>query len=168
MLSGADAGNYTVNGSASAAANITPAILLVSATGVNKVYDATTGATVILSAHPLSGDVAEPSSQEQVSAVQPASGQLVGTVSVFVPVDLIASGKPFSFSLPEELYGSPEDEVLVTRMNRKNLPSWLIFKQDSKTFRSKAIPAGALPIDLLVTTGGKRWKVKITDWPNAQ
>src|SRR5262249_48364183 len=48
-LSGADAGNYTVNSSATTTANITARTLTVSATGVNRVYDATTGATVSLS-----------------------------------------------------------------------------------------------------------------------
>jgi hypothetical protein len=101
--------------------------------------------------------------------VQPASGQLVGTVSAFVPDDLIASGKPFGFSLPQELNGATaEDEVLVTRMNHKNLPSWLRFMQDTKTFQATAVPAGALPIDILITTGSKHWKMTITDQPNPQ
>jgi hypothetical protein len=41
-FSGADAGNYTFNTTASAMADITPRPLTVSATGVNKVYDGTT------------------------------------------------------------------------------------------------------------------------------
>jgi hypothetical protein len=58
-LSGADAGNYTVNSSTSTYANVTPATLIVLAAGVNKVYDATTSATVTLSDAPLGGDVVE-------------------------------------------------------------------------------------------------------------
>jgi len=55
-LSGTDAGNYTFNNSASATASITARALVVSATGVNKVYDATTTATVSLSDNRVSGD----------------------------------------------------------------------------------------------------------------
>ena len=45
-ISGTDAGNYTVNTTASTTADITAKALTVSATGVNKVYDGTTTATV--------------------------------------------------------------------------------------------------------------------------
>ena len=55
-ISGADAVDYTVNGSTAAIANISPATLLVTASGVNRVYDGTTSAAVTLTDHPLPGD----------------------------------------------------------------------------------------------------------------
>ncbi len=61
-LGGADAQNYTlVDGSTSTSANITPAALAltVSATGINKVYDGTTSATVTLSDNAPAGDVVD-------------------------------------------------------------------------------------------------------------
>ena len=56
-LSGADAGNYTVNSTATTTANIAAYALTITATGVSKVYDGTTGATVTLSDNRVSGDV---------------------------------------------------------------------------------------------------------------
>src|SRR5262249_9793990 len=56
-ISGTDAGNYTFNTSTSATANITARTLTVTATGLNKVYDGTTVATVTLSDNRVSGDV---------------------------------------------------------------------------------------------------------------
>jgi filamentous hemagglutinin family protein len=56
-LTGADAGNYTFNTTAATTANITPAILTVSATGVNKVYDGLAGATVNLADNRIANDV---------------------------------------------------------------------------------------------------------------
>jgi hypothetical protein len=56
-ISGADAGNYTFNTTASATADITARVLTVSATGINKVYDGTAVATVTLSDDRVSGDV---------------------------------------------------------------------------------------------------------------
>src|SRR5207245_1281271 len=57
-LGGADAGNYQLaSTSAATTANITARTLTVSATGVNKVYDGTTAATVTLSDNRVSGDV---------------------------------------------------------------------------------------------------------------
>ena len=56
-LSGADAGNYSLASSTlSTTANITPRNLTVTATGVDKVYDGTTAATVTLSTDKVSGD----------------------------------------------------------------------------------------------------------------
>ncbi|MFK7091388.1 YDG domain-containing protein, partial [Chromobacterium violaceum] len=55
--SGADAGNYTINSTATTSANITPLAITVSATGQNKTYDATVNDTVTLSSSGvLAGD----------------------------------------------------------------------------------------------------------------
>jgi hypothetical protein len=56
-LIGADAGNYTLTSVGTTSANITPRSLAITATGVNKVYDGTTAATVTLSDNRISGDV---------------------------------------------------------------------------------------------------------------
>ncbi|QQO33647.1 hypothetical protein JJC00_34965 [Bradyrhizobium diazoefficiens] len=56
QVTGADAGNYTFNTTASTTADITKAALAVSASGVDRVYDATTGATVTLSDNHLGSD----------------------------------------------------------------------------------------------------------------
>jgi hypothetical protein len=57
-ISGTDASNYSLqNTTASATASITARALTITATGVNKVYDGTTTATVTLSDNRISGDV---------------------------------------------------------------------------------------------------------------
>ena len=55
-LGGADAGNYVLDSVATTTANITPRDLTVSATGVNKLYDGTTSATVTLATDAIGGD----------------------------------------------------------------------------------------------------------------
>src|SRR2546427_727981 len=56
-ITGTDAGNYDLqNTPATTPANITPRPLTVTATGVNKVYDGNTSATVTLSDNRVSGD----------------------------------------------------------------------------------------------------------------
>src|SRR5207249_4987285 len=55
-ISGTDAANYTANTTASTTANITARSLVVSATGVNKVYNGTTTVTVTLSDNRVAGD----------------------------------------------------------------------------------------------------------------
>ncbi len=56
-ISGTDAANYSFNSTAATTANITALTLTITAQGINKVYDATTNATVTLSDNRLSGDV---------------------------------------------------------------------------------------------------------------
>jgi len=56
-LTGTDGLNYTPNASTTTTANITPRALVVSATGVDKIYDGTTAATVRLSDNRVVGDV---------------------------------------------------------------------------------------------------------------
>ncbi len=56
-LAGADAGNYTVNGTATANADITRRPLTVSTSGQDKAYDGTTVAAVTLSDNRIAGDV---------------------------------------------------------------------------------------------------------------
>ena len=60
-LAGTDSGNYTFNTTASASADITARALTVSATGVDKVYDGATAATVNLADNRVAGDVLTPS-----------------------------------------------------------------------------------------------------------
>ncbi len=56
-LTGGDAGNYSVNSTASTTANITQAALTITATGTNKVYDGGTVATVTFGDNRVTGDV---------------------------------------------------------------------------------------------------------------
>ena len=57
-VSGADAGNYVLaNTSTSTTTNVTPAALVVSATGGTQVYNGTTVANVILGSNAMSGDL---------------------------------------------------------------------------------------------------------------
>src|SRR4029079_3652590 len=55
-ISGTDAGNYTLNTTATTTADITARALTVSATGVNKVYNGTTTATATLTDDRVAGD----------------------------------------------------------------------------------------------------------------
>ena len=79
-LSGANAANYTVNATASTTANITQRSLTVTATGVNKVADGTTAATVALSDNRVAGDVITAS----YTAASFASASVASNVAISV------------------------------------------------------------------------------------
>jgi hypothetical protein len=75
--SGADVGNYSITDQASTPANITPFALTVSAAGVNKVYDATTTATVNLSDNRFAGDMLTAAGSATFSDKNVATGKTV-------------------------------------------------------------------------------------------
>ncbi|HSZ54922.1 MAG TPA: YDG domain-containing protein [Tepidisphaeraceae bacterium] len=85
-VSGTDAGNYTAtNTTASATANITPLALTVSATGVNKVYDATTAASVTLADNRVTGDqLSDNYTTATFSDKNVANGKTVGVSGITV------------------------------------------------------------------------------------
>jgi len=76
-LDGAAAGNYSVSQPTLANASITKKPLTVTATGINKVYDGTTVATVTLSTDKLSGDYV--TAAYTSAAFDDPNGSLVGT-----------------------------------------------------------------------------------------
>src|SRR5262249_692405 len=72
-VSATHAANYSANTTASTTADITARALVVSATGVNKVYDGSTSATVTLSDNRLAGDTLT-TSYSSASFADPAVG----------------------------------------------------------------------------------------------
>ena len=87
-LAGTDSGNYTFNATASASADITARALTVSATGVDKVYDGNTAATVTLGDNRVAGDVLTSSyttadfNNKNVGTAKPISVSGIGVVGV--------------------------------------------------------------------------------------
>ena len=82
LLSGSDAANYTVSGSATTLANITPKPITISAglTASNKVYDATTLASIAVTGTPtLSGVISTDVANVSVSSSGSHSGAFVQT-----------------------------------------------------------------------------------------
>jgi len=86
VLTGADAGNYTVNSTAMTTANITQRPLTVTAAGVNKVYDGTTTATVTFSDNRIVGD------SLTVSGTASFANKVVGTAKPVTVTGIGISG----------------------------------------------------------------------------
>jgi hypothetical protein len=85
---------------------------------------------------------------------------------VSVPAEAVASGKGFSVSLPSTLLAiTAGQDVRVSRANGKRLPSWLRYVKGTKSFMASAVPAGALPMKVLVRAGTQSWTMQITDRP---
>jgi hypothetical protein len=102
--------------------------------------------------------------QISVALVRPAESDAPGMVSVSVPEEMVTSGKAFSFPLPSGVVEAAAGRKLqVATLDGKRLPSWLRYSPSSKSFSANLVPAGGLPIKLLVTSGVQRWTLQIAE-----
>jgi hypothetical protein len=91
-----------------------------------------------------------------VSLVRAPSLDESGIISVSVPKDMATAGSGFSFPLPEQItVNAAANNIGVTLVNGKPLPTWLKFVPATKTFVATSVPDGAFPVQVLVTVGGK-------------
>ncbi|MEI8031543.1 MAG: MBG domain-containing protein, partial [Comamonadaceae bacterium] len=88
-----------------------------------------------------------------------------GVVSVMVPREIATGASDFSFQLPEQITQDVPvgDVIQVKTIGGDALPAWLKFVPESNTFVSSAVPQGALPMEVVVTFGGKRSIVVISE-----
>jgi filamentous hemagglutinin family protein len=98
-----------------------------------------------------------------VSLVQEPTEQTGGMVNVMVPKDTIASTGGFSFPLPEKVVAPDATNVNVTKVGGDALPSWLHFDPQTKTFTATSVPAGGLPIQVVITTGSGQTTIVIAE-----
>jgi filamentous hemagglutinin family protein len=99
-----------------------------------------------------------------VSLVQSATSQHPGLVVVSVPESVVASGAGFHFALPAEIREAAQTgEVRATLKNGKRLPAWLRYVPNTQTFVASAVPAGALPLEMLVRNRAMSWTVEVTE-----
>jgi len=104
-------------------------------------------------------------SNVDISMLELATARLPGTVLISVARQVVLSGEGFSFTLPPALDDPPvdDDDVRVTLTNGAPLPTWLRYSRATRSFKATAPPAGALPLDVQVRVGSRRWTVRITE-----
>jgi hypothetical protein len=87
-----------------------------------------------------------------------------GQVTVVIPQELLMTQDSLSFELPAQLTEGmgPDAVISVSLVDGGALPSWLHFDPRTRTFTAKDVPAGGLPLEVVVTIDGKRTKVTIT------
>jgi hypothetical protein len=87
-----------------------------------------------------------------------------GLVAVTVPKDTATSGAGFSFALPTKVVQSAAGATIeVTTISGEPLPAWLKFVPESNSFVATAVPEGGFPFQVLVTSGGRRTVVVVSE-----
>jgi filamentous hemagglutinin family protein len=187
QVAGVDSGNYVLaSGTVTGAADITapdngagpgstaslPPVLpqppaAVAPTPPPSVIQTTLPTTFGFSGVPAASDASVASAgsgQIMVAVVRSSSEGRTGMVTVRVPAAFVAPGMGFSFPLPAPLSDAAEDtDVQVSLADGRALPSWLRYVPLSKNFAATATPAGALPVEVLVSIGDRSWTVVISE-----
>ncbi|MBV5329898.1 MAG: filamentous hemagglutinin N-terminal domain-containing protein [Chlorobium sp.] len=109
-----------------------------------------------------------PSTGIIIQLVSQASSTNTGSIMVGVPKVLTRPGSSFSFPLPEHVSSAAErdGEVKVSLANGNPLPAWLRYMHASRTFVANDVPAGSMPITVLVSVGSMVWTVEIAEYIN--
>ena len=94
----------------------------------------------------------------RMNLVKDASVNESGLLMVYVPSTVHAASEGFVFRLPAQIVTSiPEGtRVEITTVEGNALPTWLNFDLPTRTFNANAVPAGALPLRVVVHTGSRR------------
>ncbi len=99
-----------------------------------------------------------------VSIVREPSVQQSGVITVSVPKEMATVGSGFSFPLPTQIAESAGNTAIqVTTISGQELPTWLKFAPETKTFTASAVPDGAFPMQVVVTIGGYRTAIVISE-----
>lgn len=97
-----------------------------------------------------------------VSLVRAPSDQSSGVISVVVPKENMAKSNGFSFALPEQV-GVQNVAISAKMENGSPLPGWIKFNPENNTFVAANVPAGGLPLTVLVSVGGKSSTIVISE-----
>ena len=101
-----------------------------------------------------------------ISLVRQPSLQQSGIITVSVPKDMATAGSGFSFPLPEQIAKSGSGNnvvIIVTTISGQQLPGWLKFNPETKTFVASAVPDGAFPMQVKVTIDGRSTIIEISE-----
>ena len=97
--------------------------------------------------------------------VAPSTRQKTGVITVAVPGELLNSGSSFTIPLPAQVKGmmtANKGAVRASLENGVDLPNWIQYNAESKSFTLNQPPAGALPLTVQVSVGDMKWNVVIS------
>lgn len=95
----------------------------------------------------------------------PSTRQTTGVITVAVSAQLLNSGSSFTIPLPAQVKGmmtANKGSVRVSLENGVDLPSWVQYNVQSKSFTLNQPPEGALPLTVQVSVGDMKWNVVIS------
>jgi hypothetical protein len=100
-----------------------------------------------------------------VNTINSPTTQVTGLVAVLVPAGTATAGTGLVIALPEQVLttAAPNSAVQVTLPNNEPLPSWIRYDAATQTLVTTAVPSGAFPLSVVVTTGGQSTLIQISE-----
>jgi hypothetical protein len=98
--------------------------------------------------------------------VKPASLQAEGLVNVRVSAEMVSSASNLVIPLGEHLdwrHLQTNEVVSVSLPNGMSLPNWVYYEASQKALVAKAIPLNALPLQVMVQIGDRRYLIDIRE-----
>ena len=99
-----------------------------------------------------------------VELVRAPTSQLQGVVEVAVPKEVVSTG--FSFPVPEKManmLAASNGRVNVALVSGAPLPTWLSYESTTQVFHARAVPAGALPLQVIIRNGVSSTRLVIAE-----
>lgn len=149
---------YAASGISTAAASVPAAAPAPAATSASS--SASSGSTAA-----SSSVAAGSSSGVVVNTINSPTTQVTGLVAVLVPAGTATAGTGLVIALPEQVLttAAPNSAVQVTLPNNEPLPSWIRYEAATQTLVTTAVPSGAFPLSVVVTTGGQSTLIQISE-----
>jgi hypothetical protein len=100
-----------------------------------------------------------------VTVGKQSSAEGPGLITVAVSSETAASGRSFSFELDLNAADTQQTSTSlnILQSDGKPLPNWLRYDPDTKSFIATEVPAGAFPLQLKVSGGGRETMVVIRE-----
>ena len=101
-----------------------------------------------------------------INLVRTPSAQGSGVVDVIVPAGSASSASSLVIPLPEQIIPaatSAAQTVTVTKSNGEQLPDWITYNPQTRSFDVGVAPEGAYPLQVQVTVGGQTTVIQISE-----
>ena len=101
-----------------------------------------------------------------VSLVREPTPQQNGVITVSVPKEIATSGSGFTFPMPAQITETAViggTHVTTTMQDGSPLPSWVQYDPQTNVFVVTNVPAGGLPLQVLVKVGDQTAQVTISE-----
>jgi hypothetical protein len=96
--------------------------------------------------------------------VSKPQSQAYGLIVVEIPRRMIDEGRSLNFPLPQSVADNlvPLVPLRITNVYGQDMPAWLRYDRNARHFVATRVPQGALPLQLILESGGKRWLIQVT------
>jgi filamentous hemagglutinin family protein len=111
---------------------------------------------------PQSPAAPNPASTIVANVLKIPTSSNTGLIAVVLPKGLITEGSSISIPVPEQALIANQ-EVKVSLPSNESLPSWIAYNPQSQAFEARSVPAGGLPLTVVLDCAGQRTLILLSE-----